>query len=47
MYYEVVEHNENMGNKHIVCAHLSIHQVSYNLLKKIKCKLKVTYFLSK
>ena len=47
MYYEELEHNENMGNKHIVCANLSIQQVSYNLLKKIKCKLKVIYFLSK
>ena len=35
MYYEVLEHNENMGNKHIVYAHLNIQQVSYNLLKKL------------
>ena len=36
IYHEVLEHNENMWNKDIMFVHLSMQQVSYNLLEKNK-----------
>ena len=47
IYYEVLEYNDNMWNKDIMCVHLSMQQVSYNILEKNKMKNEVIYFLSK
>ena len=47
MYYEVLEYNENTGEQKYNVRSFKYSTSLLQFIKKIKCKMKVIYFLSK